>query len=145
MADQIEKLIKEIAEKHGIVVSRDDPILMLQTVNFRLLQDSAKAQQVQLDRFKLELEALALRWGNDSKGKAERVIIASLQAGKAAMEQAMQEAAVTTATAVGSEIEAALTRLRACLRDAQKIAVLNIVGACIAMGAAAVALWAGMR
>ena len=32
MADQVEELIKEIAAKHGIAVSRDDPILVLQTI-----------------------------------------------------------------------------------------------------------------
>jgi hypothetical protein len=74
MADQVEELIKEIAAKHGIAVSRDDPILILQTINARLMQDSAKAQQVMLDQYKEELEALALRWGNDAKTKAERIL-----------------------------------------------------------------------
>jgi hypothetical protein len=45
MTDPVEELIREIAAKHGIAVSRDDPILILQTINTRLLQDSAKAQQ----------------------------------------------------------------------------------------------------
>jgi hypothetical protein len=70
MADQVEELIKEIAAKHGIAVSRDDPILILQTINARLMQDSAKAQQVMLDQYKEELEALALRWGNDAKDQS---------------------------------------------------------------------------
>lgn len=43
MSDQIEELIKEIAAKHGIAVSRDDPILVLQTINNRLMQNSSKA------------------------------------------------------------------------------------------------------
>ena len=41
----VEELIQEIALKHGITVSRDDPILILQTINKRLMEDSAKAQQ----------------------------------------------------------------------------------------------------
>ena len=80
MADPIEELIREIAAKHGIAVSRDDPILILQTINSRLMQDSAKAQQVMLDQYKEELEALALRWGNDARDKAERILNASLAA-----------------------------------------------------------------
>lgn len=66
---QIEEIIREIATKHGIAVSRDDPILILQTINNRLMLDSAKAQQAMLDTFKAEMEDLALRWGNDSKGR----------------------------------------------------------------------------
>lgn len=46
MNDEIEELIKEIAAKHGIAVSRDDPILVLQTINKRLMEDSSKAQQM---------------------------------------------------------------------------------------------------
>jgi hypothetical protein len=65
MPDNVDELIKEIAVKHGIAVSRDDPILILQTINNRLMQDSEKAQQAMLDQYKEELEALALRWGVD--------------------------------------------------------------------------------
>lgn len=142
MSDQLEDLIKEIAAKHGIVVSRDDPILVLQTINNRLLLDSAQAQQAQLDHYKEELEALALRWGNDAKGKAERILNASLSAGKEAMGQALQDAAKATAATVAAEVDAALARLHASTRDAHRIALLNVVAACITMGAAAVALWA---
>lgn len=145
MSDQLEELIKEIAAKHGIVVSRDDPILVLQTINNRLLQDSAQAQQTQLDHYKEELEGLALRWGNDAKGKAERILNASLAAGKDAMGQVMQEAARTTAATVTAEIDAALARLRASIRDAHRIAMLNVIASCMTMGAAVVALWAVLR
>lgn len=145
MTDQVEELIKEIAAKHGIAVSRDDPILVLQTINNRLMQDSSKAQQVQLDRYKEELEALALRWGSDAKAMAERILNASLVASKEAMGQVMQEGAKVTAAYVRKEIDAALTPLTATLRDARRIGSLNIVSACIALAAAAVALWAGFR
>ena len=78
--DKIEELIREIAVKHGIAVGRDDPILILQTINTRLMQDSQAAQQEILDRFKEELEAIAHRWGDDAKGKAERTLNAALAA-----------------------------------------------------------------
>ena len=82
--DKIEELIREIAVKHGIAVGRDDPILILQTINTRLMQDSQAAQQEILDRFKEELEAIAHRWGDDAKGKAERTLNAALAASKEA-------------------------------------------------------------
>mgnify|MGYP003379481151 CR=1 FL=1 len=76
--DKIEETIKAIAARHGIAVSRDDPILVLQTINDRLMQDSQAAQQEILEGFKSELEAIAHRWGEDSKGKAERTLNAAL-------------------------------------------------------------------
>ncbi len=142
MTDAVEELIKEIAAKHGIAVSRDDPILILQTINTRLLQDSAKAQQVMLDQYKEELEALALRWGNDARDKAERILNASLAASKGAMVKLMQEGAKEAAASVRDEIDAALGRVAGAMGDAQRIAALNVVASCITCLAAAVALWA---
>jgi hypothetical protein len=145
MADQMEELIAEIAAKHGMAVSCDDPILVLQKINNRLLQDSATAQQVQLDQFKQEMEALSLRWGNDARGKAERIVNAALAAGTVAMGQAMQDGAQAAAGAIRAEIDAALVRVTASVRDAHRLAMLNVAASCVTMMAAAVALWATLR
>lgn len=61
MSDRVDDLIGEVARKHGVAIGRDDPILVLQTINERLLQDSSAAQQALLDAYKEELEALASR------------------------------------------------------------------------------------
>lgn len=145
MADQVEELIKEIAAKHGIAVSRDDPILVLQTINNRLMQDSSKAQQAQLDQYKEELEALALRWGTDAKDKAERILNAALTASKGAMDKAVQENAKSTAATVRAEVDAALGRVAGQVKDARRIGLLNVLASCITLAAAAVALWVALR
>ena len=145
MADQVEELIKEIAAKHGIAVSRDDPILVLQTINNRLMQDNSKAQQAQLDQYKEELEALALRWGTDAKDKAERILNAALTASKGAMDKAMQENAKSTAATVRAEVDAALGRVAGQVKDARRIGLLNVLASCITLAAAAVALWVALR
>ena len=142
MADQVEELIREIAAKHGIAVSRDDPILVLQTINSRLLEEGVKAQQVQLEQFKQEMEALSLRWGNDAKGKSERILNAALAAGKEAMWETLQDGTATTVTSLRTEIDDALTRATLSVRDAHKIGMLNVVASCITLLAAAIALWA---
>ena len=109
--DKIEELIREIAAKHGIAVGRDDPILILQTINMKLMQDSASAQQEILDAFKSELESIAHRWGDDAKGKAERTLNAALAASKDAMTRGMQEGAKAAAEAVRREVEAVTAQL----------------------------------
>jgi hypothetical protein len=145
MADAVEELIKEIASKHGIAVSRDDPILILQTINARLMQDSAKAQQKMLDQYKEELEALALRWSNDAKDKAERILNASLAASKDAMLKLMQDGAKEATHAVRAEIEAAVERMNEPVREARKMGVLNVVAACLTFLAAGVVVWGVMH
>jgi hypothetical protein len=140
MSDKIEAIIKEIAAKHGIAVGRDDPILILQTINERLMQDSAAAQQETLDRFKEELESIAHRWGEDAKSKAERTLNAALAASKDAMMKGMQEGAKAAAELARREVDEAVVQLASPIRDGRRIAVMNMIAAGMAVMAAALAL-----
>lgn len=141
MNTAVEDLIKEIAVNHGIAVGRDDPIMILQTINARLMQDSQKAQQDMLDTFKSELEEMSHRWSIDAKEKAERILNASLAASKDAMGQIMLEEAKIIAASVRGEIDVALSHVTAPIRDARRISIFNVIASCITMFAAAVALW----
>jgi len=145
MNKEVEELIKEIAIKHGIAVGRDDPIMILQTINARLMQDSQKAQQEMLDHFKSELEAMSSRWSVDAKEKAERILNTSLAASKDAMGQIMLEEVKVMATSVRAEIDAALSHVTNPIRDARRISIFNIIASCITMLAAAVALWVALH
>ena len=125
-------------------MGRDDPILILQTINTRLMQDSQAAQQEILDRFKEELEAIAHRWGDDAKGKAERTLNAALTASKEAMAKGMQDGGKAAAEAVRRELEGAAVQFAAPVREARRVAYMNIVAAGMAVFAAALALWASL-
>ena len=61
-------LLKEIATIHGVSVTPDDPLLIIQTLNKRLMEDSAKAQQEMLDRYKEEMEALGKAMDRSGQG-----------------------------------------------------------------------------
>ncbi|MES2264556.1 MAG: conjugal transfer protein TraM [Pseudomonadota bacterium] len=145
MPDQIEELIQKIAAKHGISVERENPMVILQTINQHLLQESASTQQAQLEQFKEELEVLLLRWRTDAKENAERIVNAALAAGKEAANHVMQEGAKTATTAMKTEIDNSLDRLARQTRNAHRSAMLNLVAACITILAAALALWGAMR
>ena len=142
--DKIEELIREIAAKHGIAVGRDDPILVLQTINMKLMQDSASAQQEILDRFKSELESIAHRWGDDAKAMAEKTLNAALAASKDAMTRGMQEGAKAATETVRREVEAVTAQLIAPIREARHVALMNMVAAGMAVVAAGLALWASL-
>ncbi|WP_017842776.1 conjugal transfer protein TraM [Methylotuvimicrobium buryatense] len=140
--DKIEETIKEIAVKHGIAVGRDDPILILQTINERLMQDSAAAQQEILDHFKEELEAIAHRWSDDAKNKAERTLNAALTASRETMTQTMQEGAKSAAELIRREIKAASAQFAAPIREAKRVALMNLIAAGMTIIAAGLVLWA---
>jgi hypothetical protein len=139
--DKIDEIVREIADKHRVVVSRDDPILILQTINNRLLHHGKIAQREMLEYHKAELESIAMRWSEDAKDKAERILNASLAASKESMEKLMLSGAREITEVVQSDIENTLKHINKPLRDAQKIAVLNIVSASISIIAAAIVLW----
>ena len=131
MSDQIEALIKEISVTHGIAVGRNDPLLMLQTMNARLMDDNAKAQLAMLHQYKEELEGIALRWGNDAKEKSERILNASLTASKEVMATLLQESAKNTALTIKKEVDESLSRAGMALGRAEKVAMMNLCASAI--------------
>jgi Fe-S cluster assembly ATPase SufC len=141
MNERVDALIAEIAARHGIAVSRDDPIMVLQTINSLLLHETARSQQDQLDQFKQEMEALTLRWEGDSKSKSERILNAALAAGKDAMWSVMQEGAGAASIAMRSEIDDGVGQLQALIRNARRIALVTMVASCSTLLAAAIVLW----
>jgi hypothetical protein len=141
MDDQIDDLIGEVARAHGIAIGRDDPILVLHAMNRRLVRESTAAQQVLLDAYKNELEALASRWSTDASDRADRILNAALTGSKEAMAAMMEEVSVKTAACVRTEVDAALARVAGRLQDARRIAMLNLVAACITLVAAGIAVW----
>jgi hypothetical protein len=140
MADRVEDLIKEIAAKHGIAVGRDDPILILQTLNQRLLEDSAKAQQALLDRYQEEMEAISKRWGDEAKQKAERILNAALDASRQSMMTTMQEGARIVAAAAQKELDLSLAKINGAVTNAQRLVYANVIAAVITLAAAFVAV-----
>jgi hypothetical protein len=138
----VEEIIKEIAIKHGIGVGRDDPIMILHTINKRLMDDSAKAQQEMLDHYKEELEDLAKRWGDDTKAKAERILNAALAASREMMAKAAQEAAAMVKKTVEQEVETSLKKLQEPMHNTRILVVANVIAAAITLIVALAALLA---
>ena len=135
--DKIEETVKAIAARHGIAVSRDDPILVLQTINDRLLKDSHSAQQEILDHFQSELEEIAQRWGDDARNKAERTLNAALTASRDAMLEAMQAGGEKAAEIIQREIQA----LEMPMRVAKQVAIMNIIAGAMVVFAATFVLF----
>lgn len=137
MSDFIKDIINDIALKHEVTLGRNDPILIMQTINTRLMEDSAKAQQLMLDQYKEELEGIALRWGADAKEKSERILNASLAAAKETMANVLQESAKTTALTIQNNIEKLLSRADESQRRTERIAMMNLIASAITLMAAA--------
>lgn len=136
MTEQFESLINEIAIKHGVVLGRDDPILILQTMNAKLMEDNSKAQQLMLQQYKEDLEGIASRWRNEAKEKSERILNASLAAAKETMANVLEESAKTTAMTIENSIEQLLFRMEGLLRRTERIALINLAASALVLLAA---------
>ncbi|MGO9375199.1 MAG: conjugal transfer protein TraM [Syntrophobacteraceae bacterium] len=131
-------LLKEIAAIHGVGVTPDDPLLIIQTLNKRLMEDSAKAQQEMLDRYKEEMEALAKRWSDQAKDKAEKILNVALDASQKMMAKAAQEGGSSVAAVVNKEIEGSLDRA---VRTVKGLVIANVIAAAITLVATFLTLW----
>lgn len=119
-----------------MAISRDDPILILCTLNEQLSEENAKAQKRILDEFKEEIEALTARWGNDAKDKAERIINAALTAGETAMKKEMEAAAVANRDLLRKEILKANAKIQGQFGAAKRIAMFNLLASAMVLIAA---------
>jgi len=135
--DEVEELIREIASKHGVVVGRDDPMMMLHTINEKLLRNGVANQQKLLDNLKEELESISRGWSDDAKGKAERILSAALTASQETMVKSMRDGAETMANLLRIEFRAFLTTIR----NTKRIAIMNMVAAGMTVFAVAMLLW----
>ena len=145
MADRFESLINEVAIKHGVVLGRDDPILILQTMNNKLMEDNSKTQQLMLHQYKEDLEGIALRWGNETKEKSERILNASLAAAKETMANVLEESARTTALTIQNDIEKLLSHAGGSLRRTERIAMINIAASVLTLMAAGMVILGLLR
>lgn len=127
--DKIEETIKEIALKHGVAVGRDDPTLMLHTINERLMRETAEAQRKILHEFKEELESAAYEWESTAKKTAERILEVALAASK----KVIAEEGKKVAEAVGKDVETRLALANAITKKARIANMLSMLTAIVTL------------
>jgi hypothetical protein len=97
MSDKMDDVIRELAAKHGVLIGKDDPVLMLATLQAVMLRDLQENQSAALADFHSRLELMMSSLSADSKSRAERIVNGALDASKRAIDQ--QKAAFESALA----------------------------------------------
>lgn len=139
---KINETIKEIALKHGVALSKDDPILILQTMNDRLMQESIEAQQSNLNDFKSELEVTLNMWSNEAKSKAERTLTAAIAASKVTITESINENAKITANITKVELEKIMENSwQPAINETKLISLINITAATMVLISAIIVLY----
>ena len=140
--EKIEEIIKEIAIKHGIAIGRDDPILILHTLNERLLEQSADAQRQITHEFREELESAYHSWESNAKQTSEKVLNIVLNASKETLEKVVIEGGKTAAEVFSREVDAKLVQIGTTMRTLRLLAIINVVAVVMTVLVAAATLWA---
>ena len=89
----IEDVIKDVALKNHQAVTEDDPIMALITIMTRIAEDWQATMDAALENHLVEHENMADRWRKNTPAQVNKVIDASLTAGKEAMAKGMNEGA----------------------------------------------------
>ena len=76
--DKLDALIKRVASEHGIVLSQDDPVLMMHTLNEVLLEQNEKAHAELLSNYQAVLEESFNQWREYSTKKSNAMINAPM-------------------------------------------------------------------
>ncbi|MBX3618042.1 conjugal transfer protein TraM [Nitrosomonas sp.] len=72
--DKLDALIKRVASEHGIVLSQDDPVLMMHTLNEVLLEQNKEAHAELLSNYQAMLEESFNQWQTVASKKANALI-----------------------------------------------------------------------
>ncbi|MCP5246319.1 MAG: conjugal transfer protein TraM [Burkholderiales bacterium] len=72
--DKLDALIKRIASEHGIVLAKDDPVLMMHTLNEVLLEQNELAHAELLSKYEAMLQESFNQWHSYASKKANALI-----------------------------------------------------------------------
>ena len=75
--DKLDALIKRVASEHGIVLSQDDPVLLMHTLNEVLLEQNNRAHAELLNNYQEILEESFNQWREYSTKKSNAIISAT--------------------------------------------------------------------
>jgi Transcriptional activator TraM len=70
-----EAIIRAVAVKHGIALGKNDPILVLETVNGLLMEEFGRKQDVLIEEFHIKLEAAADLWSENMASEASEMLV----------------------------------------------------------------------
>ena len=127
---RIELAIGEIAAKHGIGLSRDDPMLMLLTINEWLLAAGEEQQRKLLESF------ISGHGGEVVRVQAKQALQQALATSWTAMQHATQQSTAATTEGLRALVQSHASQTAAQLKTVRKVAVLDLGGAGAGLGVA---------
>lgn len=141
MNDKFDTVMQEIAVKHGVVLSKDDPILILQTMNDRLIEETRQAQATMLTQFREEMEGISSQWKDDAREKAEKILNMALASSKEAMTRLLQEATNESVSIIKKVISDSVAEVHDMAKQTKNYSLLALFGSALVVSYVFLALF----
>ena len=138
--EKIDKVIQQIASVHGVAVSKDDPIMILHTMNERLISDSKAAQQELLDNFRSQLEVTVSELSMAAKNHSDRVLNSTIQTSNTEISRVMEEQSNIIIERWKADLHAEFNEACKTMTTSRQTAILNIIASFITLIAAGIVL-----
>ncbi|HQX14328.1 MAG TPA: conjugal transfer protein TraM [Nitrosomonas sp.] len=123
-SNKLDALIERIASEHGIVLSQDDPILMMHTLNEVLLEQNKEAHAELLSNYQAILEENFNRWCEYSTKKSNVMISASVSNAQLTRDQFLESCIQLIDEKVKSGIGHEIYELK---RISRQVAIINLL------------------
>lgn len=126
---ELDRIIETVASKHGVILSKDDPILILHTYLELFKESLADMQEEERCKLIQLLEIEQQKWLNESKNRAERILSASLKGAQNRLQEHHKKVCAETITAWGQTAEEKMKQLEAMQCKMQWLAIANMISA----------------
>jgi hypothetical protein len=135
-----DKIISEVALHHGVALGKDDPVMILNTLNELLFEDNVKTMKAChesfIKKFRAELETSSKAWTEEARRRAQQAIELAIEASQAVAICETRNELEPLAAIVKKEMEAIHTAQR---QLTWMIAVLALL--CLGLMGTVVFLW----
>jgi len=148
MATDLKTVAEEIGKRHGIKISKDDPVMILVTANNMLIEELyqqiqnmlaqiASENEVAITRYQQSIKDISSGMLKEAAAQSQSIINKTLTDSKAALQ-------TTIAQAVQMETDNIKAQLEPPIERAKQAAYISFVAACAAILAAGIALWTAL-
>ncbi|HMV11775.1 MAG TPA: conjugal transfer protein TraM [Nitrosomonas sp.] len=128
--NRLDALIERVASEHGIVLSQDDPVLMMHTLNEVLLEQNEKAHTELLSNYRAILEENFNRWCEFSTKKSNAIISASMNNAQLTRDQFLESCIQLIDERIKSSINQETYDL---VRISRQMAIMNLLAAVLVL------------
>lgn len=125
----IDECVGLIAQKHGIMIQKNDPIMIIHVLLEEIMQKVDSEHQEHRQAFLSLLEAEQEKWSQESKNRADRVLTAALEASKKATRELIEINVKEVEASITSAMTPKIVFLEQQYAKVYYLAVANMLGA----------------